>query len=75
MRSFSFDAITEIPMPLFVFGSFLVLILIFMIFCGVLLVYKHIQNRSLNNLKQSMLDKGMSAQDIEQVLNAGVKPD
>lgn len=30
-------------------------------------------NRDDNELKQSMLDKGMSAQEIEQVMNAGSK--
>ena len=29
------------------------------------------ENRDNNDLKQSMLDRGMSAQEIEQVLNAG----
>lgn len=30
--------------------------------------------RSTNELKQSMVERGMSAQEIEQVMNAGVKP-
>ena len=30
-------------------------------------------NRDDNDLKQSMLDRGMSAQEIEQVMNAGSK--
>ena len=30
--------------------------------------------RSNNELKQSMVERGMSAQEIEQVVNAGIKP-
>ncbi len=29
------------------------------------------ENRDNNDIKQSMLDRGMSAQEIEQVINAG----
>ena len=34
-----------------------------------------VKTRSNNELKQSMLDRGMSAQEIEQVMNAGNSPD
>ncbi len=30
-------------------------------------------NQSNNDLKQSMLERGMSAQEIEQVMNSGIK--
>ena len=30
--------------------------------------------RSTNELKQSMVERGMSAEEIERVVNAGVKP-
>ncbi len=33
--------------------------------------HKTVKDRSDNELKQSMLDKGMSAEDIERVMNAG----
>lgn len=44
---------------------------------SVIAYYWHetLKNRSNNQLKQSMLDRGMSAQEIEQVINAGSKPD
>jgi NADH:ubiquinone oxidoreductase subunit 3 (subunit A) len=32
-----------------------------------------LKNRSNNELKKSMLERGMSAQEIEQVINAGIK--
>ena len=35
--------------------------------------HKIVKTRSDNDLKQSMIDRGMSAQEIEQVINAGVK--
>ena len=38
-----------------------------------ILLFKYFQTRSNNNLKQTMLDQGMSAQEIEQVMNAGPK--
>ncbi|MCF7973246.1 MAG: hypothetical protein K9N55_05495 [Phycisphaerae bacterium] len=44
---------------------------------SVLAYYWHetVKTRSNNELKQSMLERGMSAQEIEQVINAGVKTD
>ena len=38
-------------------------------------VYTIFKIRSNNELKKSMLERGMSAQDIETVINAGSKPD
>ena len=40
---------------------------------GVIAHYWHevLKTRSNNQLKQSMLDRGMSAQEIDQVINAG----
>ena len=35
--------------------------------------HESIKARSINELKRSMVDRGMSAQEIEQVLNAGSK--
>ncbi len=37
--------------------------------------HETLKARSNNELKQSMLDRGMSAQEIEQVINAGSRPD
>lgn len=37
--------------------------------------HKIIKTRSDNELKRSMLERGMSAQEIEQVINAGIEPD
>jgi len=37
-------------------------------------VHEILKTRSNNELKQSMLERGMSAQDIETVINAGTKP-
>ena len=37
-------------------------------------VHEALKTRSNNKLKQSMLERGMSAQDIETVINAGTKP-
>ena len=37
-------------------------------------VHEVLKTRSNNELKQSMLERGMSAQDIETVVNAGTKP-
>lgn len=36
--------------------------------------HETLKARSTNELKQSMVERGMSAQEIEQVINAGVKP-
>ncbi len=36
--------------------------------------HETLKTRSNNELKQSMVERGMSAQEIEQVINAGVKP-
>ncbi len=33
-----------------------------------------LKTRSNNELKQSMVERGMSAQEIEQIMNAGSKP-
>ena len=38
-------------------------------------VYTIFKIRSNNELKKSMLERGMSAHDIETVINAGSKPD
>ena len=37
-------------------------------------VHEVLKTRSNNELKQSMLERGLSAQDIETVINAGTKP-
>jgi hypothetical protein len=37
--------------------------------------HETLKARSNNELKQSMLERGMSAQEIEQVINAGAKTD
>ena len=34
-----------------------------------------IKTRSANELKRSMLERGMSAQEIEQVIRAGIEPE
>jgi len=36
--------------------------------------HETLKTRSNNDLKQSMVERGMSAQEIEQVISAGVKP-
>ena len=37
--------------------------------------YKTVKDKSDNQLKQSMLERGMSAEDIERVINAGSEKD
>jgi ABC-type bacteriocin/lantibiotic exporter with double-glycine peptidase domain len=37
-------------------------------------VHEVLKTRSNNELKQSMLERGMTVQDIETVINAGTKP-
>ena len=59
-----------IPFPL-LFFAFLLIILI--VGVGGILSYGYFVTRSNNALKQSMLDRGMSAEEIEQVMNAGPK--
>lgn len=43
---------------------------------SVIAYYWHetLKTRSNNELKQSMLERGMSAEEIERVINAGAKP-
>ena len=60
--------LTSIPIPHFVIGGGLV----FAFFCTVIaLFHSYHQNRSNNELKMKMLEQGMSAEDIERVMNAG----
>ena len=60
-----FDYIRTIPFPFVVMG-FLV---VFVIVCA--LIHECYKTRLNNELKCKMLDRGMSAQEIEQVMNAG----
>lgn len=60
-----FDYIRTIPFPFVVVGFVVVVGLI--THC----VHDYYKTRLNNELKQSMLERGMSAQDIEQVMNAG----
>ena len=68
MKSFNFDI--TLPFPILILGFLFILIIILV---GGLLLYKYFETRSNNALKQSMLDRGMSSQEIEQVMNAGPK--
>ncbi|MBN1123628.1 MAG: hypothetical protein JXA82_01375 [Sedimentisphaerales bacterium] len=54
----------------------IVIIMVFSIpIVSIVAYYWHevLKNRSDNELKKSMLERGMSAQEIEQVINAGTK--
>ena len=60
--------LTSIPIHYFVIGGGFV----FAFFITVIvLVYSYHQNRSNNELKMKMLEQGMSAEDIERVMNSG----
>jgi len=53
------------------------IIMIFVIpIVAIISYYLHeiLKTRSNNELKQSMIERGMSAQDIETVINVGTKP-
>ena len=50
---------------------------VFVVPCVAIIAYfwhETAKARSTNELKQSMVERGMSADEIEQVMNAGVKP-
>ena len=60
-----FDYIRTVPFPFVVVG--------FVVVVGLIThsIHDYHKTRLNNELKQSMLERGMSAQDIERVMNAG----
>ena len=61
---------------IFLRPDILVLVLAFSVpLVAIIGYYWHetVKNRDNNRLKQSMLDEGMSAEDIEKIMNAGTK--
>jgi len=60
-----FDYIRIVPFPFIVMGFMVIACLV--IHC----VHDYYKTRLNNELKQTMLDRGMSAQEIELVMNAG----